>query len=354
MQPTILVIDDEPDNFDVIETLLDSEAYQLSYVSSGQQAFNLLHTFQPDIILLDVMMPNMNGLEFCKRFKSNPEWQYIPVIMVTALTAKDDLAQCLAAGADDFISKPINGVEFRARVRSMLRIRHQHEMLQKMLQLRADLSDMVVHDLRNPLTTIVLATEILRLPNLPSQHQQKKLDQIAKSSQQLQCLIDSLLLLAKMEADRMVLQLVDVDLNTLCAAAVADMEAIAAQKSLELVADLPVPGVSVSVDPVVFRRILDNLLANAIKFSPSKSKVVLKADYREGGQATIQVADSGPGITEEMKQRVFEKFETGTFMKDIPQVGLGLAFCKMAVQAHGGHIQVEQNHPQGAIFTIDL
>jgi signal transduction histidine kinase len=157
-----------------------------------------------------------------------------------------------------------------------------------------------------------------------------------------------------MEADRIVLQLVDVDLHTLCAAAVADMEAIAAQKGLELIAELPAPGGSIGVDPSIFRRILDNLLTNAIKFSPSKSQVVLKAHYREGGQATIQIADSGPGVTEEMKQKVFEKFETGTFIKNIPQVGLGLAFCKMAVQAHGGKIQVEQNYPQGAIFTVDL
>ena len=129
--PSILVIDDEPDNFDVIDTLLDNAGYQLNYASNGQQALDLLQWFQPDLILLDVMMPNMSGIEFCQRFKANPCWQHIPVIMVTALTHKEDLSKCLTAGADDFISKPVNSLELRARVRSMLRIKQQYDALQE-------------------------------------------------------------------------------------------------------------------------------------------------------------------------------------------------------------------------------
>ncbi|NET72504.1 MAG: response regulator, partial [Sphaerospermopsis sp. SIO1G2] len=105
----ILIIDDEPDNFDVIDALLDREGYQLSYVSNAQQALTLLKVFLPDVILLDVMMPQMNGIEFCQQFKSNSQWQHIPIIMVTALNSKEDLSQCISVGADDFISKPVNG-----------------------------------------------------------------------------------------------------------------------------------------------------------------------------------------------------------------------------------------------------
>ncbi|HEY9640805.1 MAG TPA: EAL domain-containing protein [Coleofasciculaceae cyanobacterium] len=126
----ILVVDDEPDNFEVIEALLAREDYQLGYIANGKQALTLLETFLPDVILLDVMMPHMNGLEFCKKFKANPQWQHIPIIMVTALNAKANLSQCLSAGADDFISKPVNGLELRSRVRSMLRIRRQYQELE--------------------------------------------------------------------------------------------------------------------------------------------------------------------------------------------------------------------------------
>ncbi|MBE7380817.1 MAG: EAL domain-containing protein [Leptolyngbya sp. SIO1E4] len=127
--PSILVVDDEPDNFDVIEALLNGEEYDFYYAPGGQQALSQLTHFQPDVILLDVMMPDMDGMEVCRHLKRMPEWSTIPVIMVTALTAKEDLAKCMAAGADDFISKPVSRIELRARVKSMLRIRRQYQTL---------------------------------------------------------------------------------------------------------------------------------------------------------------------------------------------------------------------------------
>ncbi len=128
-KPSILIVDDEPDNFDVIEALLSKQNYQLYYVASGQEAIETLETFQPDLILLDVMMPGMDGIEVCRRIKAMPRWEAVPIIVVTALTSKKDLAQCLTAGADDFISKPVNRLELAARVRSMLRIRQQYQRL---------------------------------------------------------------------------------------------------------------------------------------------------------------------------------------------------------------------------------
>lgn len=289
---TILIIDDEPDNFDVIDTLLDSEGYQLSYVSNGQQAFNLLKGFQPDVILLDVMMPQMNGIEFCHKFKLNRQWQHIPVIMITALTDKEDLSQCLAAGADDFISKPVNGIELRARIRSMLRIKKQYDALQENLNLREDLSSMIVHDLRNPLTTIILSAEILRTAEISVARQQQKTGQIITAAQTLQSMMDDLLLIAKLESGKMILQRTEIDLYTLCNSAIADMETVFAHKNLKLISNLPPPGGMITVDGNVFRRVLDNLLSNAVKFSPSNSQIILQADYPVPGKAKIQITDS--------------------------------------------------------------
>lgn len=153
-QPSILVIDDDPDNFDVIETLLNNQDYQLHYAASGQEAIASLDAFQPDLILLDVMMPGMNGLEVCQRIKAMPEWATVPIIMVTALATKRDLANCLAAGADDFLNKPVNRLELVARVRSMLRIRQQYLQLatfnarleSKVQQRTAELQAMIFQD----------------------------------------------------------------------------------------------------------------------------------------------------------------------------------------------------------------
>jgi CheY-like chemotaxis protein len=129
-KPSILVVDDEPKNFEVIETLLRNQDYRLHYVTNGKEAIASLDLFQPELILLDVMMPVMDGIEVCKEIKAMPQWNAVPIIMVTALTTKTDLAQALFAGADDFISKPINRLELTARVYSMLRIKKQYDRIQ--------------------------------------------------------------------------------------------------------------------------------------------------------------------------------------------------------------------------------
>ena len=161
-KPSILVVDDEPDNFDVIETLLstsddfeqENQDYNLHYAANGKDAIASLEIFQPDLILLDVMMPDMDGIEVCRRIKAMPQWSAVPIIVVTALTTKKDLAQCLFAGADDFISKPVNRLELTARVRSMIRIHQQYQQLanfntqlEAMVQSRtAQLQSMLLED----------------------------------------------------------------------------------------------------------------------------------------------------------------------------------------------------------------
>src|SRR5579883_680026 len=330
-QTSILVIDDKPNNFDVIETFLESEGYQLNYAPGGQKAIEQLDSFQPDVILLDYMMPGLDGIEVCRIIKANSSWRMIPIIMVTALNTKEDLARCLAAGASDFISKPINSTELRARVRSMVQIKQQYDNFQALLRLREDMVNMIVHDLRNPLTSILLATDMLRHPGCSPDAKQDRIEEIAIAGYQLQSMIDSLLLMAKLESGKMVLHRIEIDLCAPCISAIEDLKQIAAQKKVELVSRLPEFGGSVTVDPAIFRRVLDNLLSNAIKFSPSNSQIVLTASYLESGAAIIQVADSGPGVRQDLREKIFEKYEIGTLMQSIAQIGLGLAFCKMAI-----------------------
>ena len=149
---SILIVDDEPDNFDVIEALLPSESYKLHYANCGEAALSALDKFNPDVILLDVMMPGINGFEVCRRIKLMSQWQAVPIIMVTALASKEDLARCLAAGADDFVNKPVNGLELRARVNSMLRIKKQHDRIQSFSKLQRN----NIHSLANNLNEIRL------------------------------------------------------------------------------------------------------------------------------------------------------------------------------------------------------
>lgn len=352
--PSVLVIDDEPDNFDVIETLLSDRDYQLYYAASGQEALSTLNTFDPNLILLDVMMPEMDGIEVCQRIKTMPQWQSVPIIMVTALTAKEDLAHCLKSGADDFISKPVNGIELRARVHSMLRIKQQYDDLQALLKLREDMVNMVVHDLRNPLTDILFGLGLLERLNLSPEKQREKISKMQFSCQKLQLLIDDMLLMAKVQSGKLHLNQTETDLCTLIPSILSGFEAIAAQKKLELISKLPELGRNINVDVAMFRRVLDNLISNAIKFSPPDGQIIIYADYLEPDGARIQVADSGLGIPNALRQKIFEKYEIGTLMQDVSQIGLGLAFCKMVIHAHDGEISVKSNQPTGAIFEITL
>jgi two-component system, sensor histidine kinase and response regulator len=132
-QPKILVIDDELANFEVIEALLHKENYQLYYMASGQQCFAQIAVIQPDVILLDVMMPEIDGIEVCRWIKQNAQWQNIPVLMVTALNNNKDLAKCLSSSnADDLISKPLTGLELRTRVRLMVKMSEQYQAIQNL------------------------------------------------------------------------------------------------------------------------------------------------------------------------------------------------------------------------------
>ena len=366
-KPSILVIDDEPDNFDVIETLLSigidndkaslisNQGYDLNYAASGQEAIASLDTFQPDLILLDVMMPGMDGIEVCQRIKTMSKWQATPIIMVTALTAKEDLAHCLKSGADDFISKPVNPLELRARVQSMLRIKQQHDELQNLLKFREDMVNMMVHDLRSPLTSILFGLELLKNPQYPQEKHEYQRNQIHSSARALQVLIDDLLKVALLESGKLCLKRKKVNIYNLVQSAISNFKAIASQKNQLLVSQLiNKSNQQVSVDSAMMHRTLDNLLSNAIKFSPHDSQIVVNVEFPNSSDCRIQIIDSGPGVPDGLSQKIFEKYEVGNLMSGVSQIGLGLAFCKMVVEAHGGNICVRNNQPQGAIFEISL
>lgn len=203
---SILVVDDETDNFDTVDLLLAQENYQLFYAANGFEAISHLQDHQPDLILMDVRMAKMGGIEACSQIKENPLWRHIPIIMITALASKSEMAACLEAGADDFIAKPVHGVELRARVRSMLRVRKQYLALEESLQLRTDLANMIVHDLRSPLAAIMLSCDLMQRCYEMPERQMRSVERISAAGRQLQSLIDSLLTIAKLEAGKLTLQ----------------------------------------------------------------------------------------------------------------------------------------------------
>jgi two-component system sensor histidine kinase/response regulator len=359
--PSILVVDDEPTGFTVIQALLKPEGYLLHHVHSGQEALAYVHDQPPDMVLLDVMMPAMDGIECCRQLKANPAWQAIPVIMVTALNSQEDLAQCFEAGADDFIAKPVNRLELRARVKSLLRIKQQHDALIDTMQLREDMSAMIVHDLRNPITSILLGTQFVLLKDNLKPDDKERLQTVHSSCQWLNSMVNELVLMAKLEAGKLTLKRSPIDLQALALAVVTEFEEIAAAKQIHIKTALPPPGREINADKNLLHRLLDNLLSNAIKFSPKDSTIALTIHCHPGnpdssvcGQTVIQVTDEGPGIEPHLRQTIFEKYQTGQSIKATAQTGLGLTFCKLVADAHGGQIYVKDHPPRGSVFTVEI
>ena len=197
-KPHILIVDDEASARQTMEMLLLGEGYLFTFAGDGYEALAELDDMdvEPDTILLDVMMPDMDGFELCRRLKNHPRWGHIPIILVTALDSKADLARGLEAGADDFLHKPVNGLELRARVRSMLRIKHHYDALMATMNLREDLSNMIVHDLRAPLANILVYCDLLEEYVAPAG--EPALQTIREESERLSSFVTDMLLMAKM------------------------------------------------------------------------------------------------------------------------------------------------------------
>lgn len=356
-QPVILIVDDEEVSRDLLKALLRRQNYQFISATDGKNALEILEQIVPDTILLDVMMPDMDGFQVCQTLKNTPKWKHIPIILITALTGKDDLARGIEAGADDFLNKPVNGLELRARVKSMLRIRKQYDDLQESLRLREDLAGMIVHDMRTPLSSIIGFSQLLLSFSLvPSEKGQDYVKTIQTQAMRINGFLTDMLFMTKMEQGHPVLNPSPTTIQQIIESVLPGHQVIANSKQITLNAQMPAEAIPITVDINLFQRVIDNLLSNALKFSPSKSRVILRAEAQPTEPyCRLQVIDEGPGIPQQDQTRIFNKYEIAdSKQKNIPQVGLGLAFCKMVVEAHQGHIEVSDNRPKGSIFTVRI
>jgi two-component system sensor histidine kinase/response regulator len=362
--PTILLIDDEPSLLAGLKFRLEADGHRVATAPDGHTALAALEKICPDLIISDIRMPGMDGFEVCQRLKADARWRHIPVILLTALGSREALVRGLDSGADDFLRKPVEALELRARVRSMLRIKKQFDELEAALRLREDLADMVVHDMRSPLTAIIGFSQLLLAGSLTTSESLKYVDTIRRQAQRLNSFINDLLMLAKMEQGKPLLNRSAVDINQLVLKVEENHRVITQSREINLLVELPEESRQVSLDANLFERVLDNLISNALKYSPPKSTVTLRLEFPRSKTdealphdpgVRIYVLDQGPGIPEEYRSRIFDKFEIVAMKrKDTPQVGLGLAFCKMVVEAHGGRIFVDANEPTGAVFTVEI
>lgn len=355
----ILIVDDEQSMRLQLESMLIGEDYQITLLGDGKELLDKLPEMMPDLIILDLMMPQINGFEVCHRLKKHPQFQHIPIILVTVMDGETALTRGLVeAGADDFLQKPVSRLELRARVRSMLRIKKQYDELQRIMRMREELSNMVVHDMSSPIVSVLLHATLMK-DKITDSELLNHLQMIQIAAERLDSFVNDMLMLAKMEESKLHLNQAMVNINQLVLDAEKPFRVIAQSKGIQLKIGLPQQPIKKLVDRNLFGRVIANLLANALQYSPNGTTVTLSlsAKYINDNerQLRIQVSDQGPGIKEEYRNRVFEKFEVIDLKKKgVPQIGLGLTFCKMAIEAHGGRIYVKPNQPQGSIFVVEI
>ena len=371
---TILIVDDEEKNIKLIKGILGPDDYTLVGVLNGEDAIKTVPNVCPDCILLDIMMPVMNGYEVCRILKSDVRTSMIPIIMVTALSEKENIVKTMAAGADDFLSKPVDSTELRVRVKSLLRIKayydalrsNNEEIIEKNEKLHAlerkkeELTNMIIHDLRSPLMVISGGMEMLsRESEALSENQRKRVFSCIRSCEEIDQLIQNLLDIHKMEEGKLQLKKEDIDMIAVAADVVSHFSFQAARKGILLSHTESDHLPFIPADLILMKRVLSNLLNNAIRHTPENGSIVVSMSLlSEPPLFELCVKDTGTGVEAQYREKIFDKFQQ-TALKDagvkVGSSGLGLAFCKMAVEAHGGRIWVEsEGKGKGSTFVIQL
>ncbi len=354
----MLVVDDEPRNRKLLESYLRSEGYQVSCCADGKSALALTREHLPDVILLDVMMPEMTGHEVCRILKNDPKTRNCQIMMVTALTGTSNTVEGLDTGSDDYVSKPVRREEFLAKVRALVRASELLRALESArgslaarneeLQLKKTLAQTLVHDLKNPLTTILGNLELLRMR--ADEKTRERIDRSLRSASRMLKMVMDLLDVERLEEGRLALKTEATNAVEIAVAAVDDAEVSAEGRGVELQLEGR-DAAWVQADAELIRRVMDNLISNAIAHSPTESLVEVVVSNRPEG-VELTVSDAGPGVPEEDREEVFEKYSQldPTSSSRSFNKGLGLTFCRLAVEAHGGTIWVDTADGGGACF----
>lgn len=395
---TILAVDDVPDNLFIIESILGSEeSYTVDCVSDGQSALEYVSKQQPDLILLDIMMPGMDGYEVTQRIRQDKTLPYIPILLVTAHD-QSSLSEGLDSGADDFIRKPFDIDELMARVRSLLRLKHSIDEQTAMLRQRDDFVARLTHDLRTPL---VAANRMLHLSlqgvfGDPPAEMSEAIGSVITNNESLLQMTNTLLQVYRHEAGQKKLAKTSLSAYVLSRDIVKELKPLADEKNVALTIETGTGRAEsidtithnndlyrVEGDPIELRRLLTNLLGNAIKFTDSGSITVKvstetatdtslsgtddSAPERSQAQLSdksgpeeqqpidfvhIAVTDTGPGIDPEAQEKIFEWFYQGDHMR--AGSGLGLHLSKRIAEMHRGELTLDSEVGKGSTFTLSL
>jgi two-component system sensor histidine kinase/response regulator len=366
----ILVVDDAPANLQLLCGILKDRGYRVRPVPSGRLALQAAKAQPPDLILLDVNMPEMSGYQVCRLMKADETLRSIPVIFISALTEVFDKLEAFQVGGVDYVTKPFNLDEVRVRIETHLALRRlqgqleaqnrelatANERLRTLEEARRILSQAIVHDLKSPLAALIGNAQYLLQTREVDGEVREVLGDMLASANGVHRIVLNLLDVARMEEAELVPRRQEVRVGAMLDRASATAQLYTRMTGHGLVVEGDVDAV-VSVDPDLVVRVIENLLDNSLKYAPRGSSIRLVAQAAEGGGLSLRIEDMGPGVPAAQRERIFERYvrlDRDLATQARTSRGLGLAFCRIAVDAHGGKIWVEDNQPTGAAFCVNI
>ncbi|HEV2251122.1 MAG TPA: response regulator [Candidatus Limnocylindria bacterium] len=358
----VLVVDDEPANVELIVRRLSGNGYETLTASNGHDAIAVATKEQPDLILMDIMMPGLDGWQATRLLKGDPKTANIPVVFVTARDRPEDVAAGFEAGGMMYVNKPVEPVELFARVRNAIfmkrlqdDLRNKNEDLKRLESSRQELIGMLGHDIRNLANSVVAFLQLARMGELtPERPEFAQLLGLSEANiAEVLRMVNALLDVYKMEEGRLEAVAGVNTFGDVVKRSVAQLIPEAMAKGISLVERIPAD-TTVFIDAGLIVRVLTNLISNAIKHTPGGGSVTIEAQPSSADSIVVRVTDTGPGIPEVDAGHVFDRFYQTETGRSRGGTGLGLAFCKLAVELHGGKIGVANGGRPGAVieFTI--
>lgn len=366
----VLIVDDVPANIDILREVLKPEGYKFHVATNGETALKIAGEVHPDLILLDVMMPGMDGYETCTRLKKNDSTSAISIIFITSKNEVEDIVEGFKMGGVDYITKPFSQEEVRARVQTHLEIRRLNKLREKLImeleeknQHLAQLNEtknkflgIAAHDLRNPLASIRGFSEIIlnEKDDLTPEEGQEFMAIIHESSHHMLTLVNDLLDFSVIESGKLDLDLNMNSLEEMLHRRIRVNDFLFQNKKIKIHKEFSsIPEISVDANRI--SQVIDNLLSNAAKFSPSNSNIYIALTLKNN-YANISIRDEGPGISPEDQGKLFKGFQKLAAKPTAGEksTGLGLSIVKKMVDAHKGVLKVESQLGSGSTFSVLL
>lgn len=375
LEGCVLVVDDNPTNLSILVNLLRDVGLRVLVATDGESAIEQTEYVKPDLILLDVMMPGIDGFETCQRLKANPETMKIPIIFMTALSETVDKVRGLSLGAVDYVTKPFEHEEVLVRIRTHLTLSKQRQTIEAQnLELQTEISDRkraeealtiflhaVSHDLRNPVTGLIMVLDNLAKTANSESHiplPRTILERMRQSGERQLALINSLLESHVNNVHGIFIHPDPVTISEVIEAAVNDIQPLLDKEETEIdvqiAPDLPL----VFVDSTHIYRVFENLIANAVKHNPPNLKLTISAQINSENMLLCKVIDNGVGMSSEQSKNLFELYAQGKTQNNLNRrslsLGLGLYICRQIVQSHGGEIGAIGEPNVGSCFWFTL